>query len=182
MRKRRQISTELTPLLDVIMIILFIIISGNNEAVEKAETEKEEIYSQMQSVSDEFEKTLEENNDRLNQAENIISGYEMFDKLAVIISLSIENQSDDSRKILISSDNETSTVSYSWDNMRYGENSLNASLENYIKSADERPVFITFSYKSSEIYLRDYNMISSVMDNIQSKSENIYIMYNEMEE
>jgi hypothetical protein len=189
MRKHRQISAELTPLLDVIMIMLFIIISRSYNAVEKAENEKEQAYSEIQAVSENFEnqkskleKTAEENMEKLNQAENIIEGYKNFDKLALIISVSIENKSDETRNIIISDGNNRDTISYGWENMRYGENSLNAVFENYIKSADERPVFISFNYKSSEIYMKDFNMITSVIDNIQSRNENVYIMYNEMED
>lgn len=189
MRKRREISTELTPLLDVIMIMLFIIISRSYDAVEKAENEKEQAYNEIQAVSESFEsekseleKDAEENIEKLNHAENIIEGYKNFDKLALIISVSINNKSDETRDIIISNGESRDIISYGWDNMRYGENSLNVIFDDYIKSADERPVFISFNYKSSEIYIRDYNMITSVIDNIQSRNENIYIVYNEMED
>ena len=185
MRRRKEISAELTPLLDVILIILFIIMSGSYKAVEQAEAEKQQAYEEIQSVSAEFEscndelkKELENNSEKLSQAENIISAYESFDKYAVIMSVGIINKSDNSRDIIISDGSKSDTISYNWDNMLYAENSLNVYLENVIKSADSKPVFISFNYKSNEIYVRDYEMISSVIDNTQGKNKNVYIMYN----
>lgn len=183
MKKKYEITAELTPLLDVILIMLFFIMSVNSQTIEK---EKANTESQIAQISEEYSErenelknSLAESEKNRLDAENRIESYQTFEEYSVIISIGVfENQdSDDTRSIILSSGEKSEYIKYDWNNMKYAENSLDAILKKYIINQDNNPVFIVFNFNSDNIYMRDYNMISSVINNIQR--ENIYIHYNE---
>lgn len=176
MKRRSSIGIELTPLLDVILILLFLIIIRNNDETERIADEYDKAEQVYIENTDRLEAELAESIRHAENAENILSGYESFDEYSVIISIGITRSADGSRSILLSEKGETSYISYGWDNLRYGENALKAELEKRISSADEKPVFISFNYDSDNIYLRDYQIISSVLDNLDG--DDIFIKYN----
>ncbi|MDD7428276.1 MAG: hypothetical protein SOU50_03965 [Oscillospiraceae bacterium] len=176
MRRRNSIGIELTPLLDVILIILFLIITRNSAETERIAEEYEQ--SEQQHIENEarLEAELENSRQQSADAENIISGYESFDEYSVIIAVGITRRSDGTRTVSVSENGDTSYITYGWDNLRYGENALKAELENMISSAEDRPVFISFNYDENDIYLRDHQLISSVLDDLGG--DDLYIKYN----
>lgn len=178
MKRRNSIGIELTPLLDVILILLFLVITQNNAETERIAEEYE--TSEQQHIENESRLEAELENSRLQtaDAENIISGYESFDEYSVIIAVGITRRSDGTRTVSLSENGEISHISYGWDSLRYGENALRAELEKMISSAEDRPVFISFNYDENDIYLRDYQLIASVLDDLDGDS--LFIKYNKL--
>ena len=176
MKRRNNIAVELTPLLDVILIILFLIISQQNAESERVKAEAEmaaaEYDSRIEQLSEEYSQAEEE----LFNAENTAAGYKSFDELSVIVSVGIKRSPDGTRTVYISENGETSTFKYGWDNLRYGENSLEAVLSGCISGSGENPVFISFNYDEDDIYLRDYTLVTDVLERLHG--DNIYIVYN----
>ncbi len=181
MRRRKEISVELTPLLDVILIMLFLIISGNTKAAEEAKSQAQQEISRMQEAADEISQQNETLSDELKTAENALYGYKTFDEYSLILSVGIENSSDN-RTILITDGTTSQTVVYDWDNMRYGENALRAVLNDYISTAEDIPAFITFTFSSDKIYRQDYELITSVIDETAQEDKDIYVKYKERNE
>ncbi len=62
-RRRTNIIIELTPLLDVIMILIFIIMTNSGNAVVEARAETKEAHEETASVTEEFERRLSEKDD-----------------------------------------------------------------------------------------------------------------------
>ena len=178
MKRRNSIGIELTPLLDVILIILFLIITQNTAETERLSEEYEQTEQQYIENTNRLEAELENSRQQSADTENIISGYESFDEYSVIIAVGITRRSDGTRTVSVSENGEISHISYGWDNLRYGENALKAELEKHISSAEDRPVFISFNYDENDIYLRDYQLISSVLDDLDG--DNLYIKYNKL--
>lgn len=176
MKRRSSIGIELTPLLDVILIILFLIITQNSAENERIAEEYDKAEQQYIENTNRLEAELENSIQQTADAENIVSGYESFDEYSVIISIGITRKSDGTRTVSVSENGEISHISYGWDNLRYGENALRAELEKHISAAEERPVFISFNYDENDIYLRDHQLISSVLDDLDG--DNLYIKYN----
>lgn len=170
MRRRREITVELTPLLDVILIMLFLIMSQSSEAAEQTKQEAEQKVSNMECQVEDLRETNAELESRLDS-------YAAFDEYARIISIDISNKTDGNRMIIVSDGEHTERIEFDWESMRYGENSLRAELIKSIDAWKDMPVFIVFNYDSSGIYRRDYEMITSVIDTIEY--ENVYIKYNE---
>ena len=178
MRRRNSIGIELTPLLDVILIILFLIITRNSAETERIAEEDEQAEQHHIENEARLEAELEDSRQQSADAENIISGYESFEEYSVIIAVGITRKSDGTRTVTLSENGEISHISYGWDSLRYGENALRAELENMISSAGDRPVFISFNYDEDDIYLRDHQLISSVLDDLDG--DNLFIKYNEL--
>lgn len=190
MRRRKETVIELTPLLDVILIMLFMIMSAQSQKTEEiqsqAQAEAAELNSRMEQLSEEYADRedkltaqLSDTESRLSQAEAQITGYEAFSEYSAVISVSVEYTDNGERKLYIAEGDSVDTISFGWDNLRYGENSLNAALEQKLKAAEGKPVFIAFVYDSEKIYRHDYDMITSVMDELQAKNDDLYIRYTE---
>lgn len=194
MRRRREVAVELTPLLDVILIMLFLIMSqSRSEAAEaKAQYERETaeiaaavreryerdtelLTNELAAASEELDETRES----LYYADNRVKAYEKFDYYARIVSVSLRGTGEE-RKIYIADGEKTVTIPLDWDNMRYGENALRAELLEYENSED--PVFLVFSYNKAEIYQRDFETVTAVVSELQSDNQNVYIKYNEVKE
>lgn len=185
--RRRENAVELTPLLDVILIMLFLIISRSRDEAQLASDEadarireSEAAYSEEIAAAradlEAVQGELSEARERLYYADNRIHAYEKFDRYSVIVSISLR-ETDEGREIYISDGSETRRISFDWDNMRYGENSLKNALGKYDDS--EYPVFMVFSYDSSRVYQRDFDMISSVLSSVQADNGNVYIKFDE---
>ncbi len=174
MKRPRQIVTDLTPLLDVILILLFLILSQTSRHT-----------ADVQSKLDQAKENLEQTQNSLEQAQNVISGLEEYDEntSVIIISIHREYTSDGEQRTLYVTDKEsTRDISYDWDNLRYGENALKSELESCLKLAKEKVIFISFVYDSADIYRRDYELVISVLDKIQSTGESVYVSYRDTNE
>ncbi len=187
MRRRKSVIVELTSLLDVIFIMLFMVMNqSRNAAAEAQNTAAEEIFSaqlqveEMQrevagyrEIMDEVEAErleLEAMNSRLNS-------FEVFEEYATIVSVFvIDNKYK--RTMKIENGAEAVVIDFNWDNMDYAEKAFSEALNDSIKDS-ENPVFIVFSYNGDKVYRQDYNMISEVMTDVQGGYENVYIKFDD---
>ncbi|MDE6592360.1 MAG: hypothetical protein K2K57_04770 [Oscillospiraceae bacterium] len=192
MRRRREAAVELTPLLDVILIMLFLIMSQSrteaaeareryeNEAAEFAAAAEERYGSEIDRLTDELadsSEELEKVRESLYYADNRVNAYEKFDYYARIVSISLRGTGEE-REIYLADGKRTVNIPLNWDNMRYCENAFRAELMEYENS--EEPVFLVFGYNAGEVYQRDFEMVSAVMSEIQGDNQNVYIKYNEI--
>ncbi|GEM_PF-5138064 len=101
MKRRRELAIELTPLLDVIMIMLFLILTRNagnvKEAREEAAQEMASVEQQassevqeMQETVEEAEKAAEEAREELSALEGRVQSLEVFEEYSLIISIKVE--------------------------------------------------------------------------------------------
>ncbi len=172
MKRPRQIVTDLTPLLDVILILLFLILSQTSMR-----------SADMQSELDSAKESLEQAQSSLEQARNVISGLEEYDENTLVITISItkaESPDDDRRTLYVADREGTSGITYGWDDLLYGENALKNELEGRFRAADGKVVFISFVYDSTKIYKRDHELVTSVLDKLQSAYENVYTSYKDL--
>lgn len=187
MRKRKSVIVELTSLLDVIFIMLFMVMNQSQTAAEEAQSdaaaEVAAAQVQVEAMEEEVEGYRviidEVEADRLNleSIKNKLNSYEVFEEYATIISISVLDHSY-KRTIIVENGGETVNTDFSWDNMDYAESSLNETLNSCIKDS-ENPVFIVFSYNGDKIYRQDYNMVSEVMTKVQGGYENVYIKFDD---
>lgn len=187
MRKRKSVIVELTSLLDVIFIMLFMVMNQSQTAAEEAQSnaaaEVAAAQVQVEAMEEEVEGYRviidEVEADRLNleSIKNKLNSYEVFEEYATIISVSVLDHSY-KRTIVVENGGEAVTADFSWDNMDYAENTLDEMLNSCIKDS-ENPVFIVFSYNGDKIYRQDYNMVSEVMTQVQGGYENVYIKFDD---
>ncbi len=187
MKRRKSVIVELTSLLDVIFIMLFMVMSrSENTAAEAQQKAENEIVSAQAQVS-EMEETLnnykgilketEAERNNLEYVNNKLESYEKFSEYAKILSVYVVDGGY--KRILVVADNENKVeIDYGWDNMGYAEKSLSEELEKQIKST-ENPVFISFNFDSDKIYRQDYNMITEAITAVQSGYEHVYIRFDD---
>lgn len=113
-RRKRDIIIELTSLLDVIMIMIFMVMAENSKLISEKQTaleyvqtenaeknsEIEELRTKLDGLSDELvealgkldEGSLDELLRRILDAENRLDGYEYMDDVVIVINVGLENK------------------------------------------------------------------------------------------
>lgn len=187
MRKRKNVVVELTSLLDVIFIMLFMVMNqSQNTAAEAQSTAENQIAAaqvqveEAQRQAEEYRQIVDETakeRENLEYTKNRLEGYEVFAEYAEIVTVYIVDEGY-KRSIRVADDNEIAAVDFDWDNMDYGRKTLTEELQKFIDSTDN-PVFITFTYDSNRIFRQDYNMISETITEVQAKHEDVYIKFND---
>lgn len=190
MRKRKSVVVELTSLLDVIFIMLFMVMNQSQTAAEEAQNnaaaEIAAAQVQVEAMEEEVEGYRviidEVEADRLNleSIKNKLNSYEVFAEYASIFSVSVLDNSY-KRTIVVENGGETVSIDFDWDNMDYAESALSETLNSCITDS-ENPVFIVFSYNGDKVYRQDYNMIAEVMTEVQGGYENVYIKFDDTSE
>ncbi|MBQ8614878.1 MAG: hypothetical protein IJ416_11735 [Ruminiclostridium sp.] len=189
MRKRKSVVVELTSLLDVIFIMLFMVMSRNSTATAEAQEAAREQVSVaeahaalMENERDSYKTMLretEEERENLSLTESRLNSYEVFSEYARIISVYVVD-SGYKRSVHVAEETEIASADYGWDNMDYAKEALDAALEEC--TTGDAPVFIVFSYDSDKIYRQDYNMIAEAITSAQSGKNHVYIKFDDTTE
>ena len=187
MRRRKSVIVELTSLLDVIFIMLFMVMTRNQAATEQAQENAEKSVAEMQTVVSEYEDKFTEYQAILDETaeerENIASmqsrleSMEQFGEMARIVTVYIYD-SGYKRSIKLETDGETAAVDFDSGNMDYARKKFTAELDGVVKESPY-PVFIIFSYDNDKIYRRDYELVTEVIGEVQGGYENVYIKFSD---
>ncbi len=192
-RRRKEVLLELTPLLDVILIMLFYILMQSTQAAEAKQEEADLAVSAMQeqveAISESAEAAASEadewENELLASLTNVttqIESYEIFDEYALILSIYVTNDGD-TRTIHVSDGETDEQIEYDWDDMLYAKNSLKSVLNEYLATLEEdMPAFMVFHYQDDEIYLQDYELIRDVLGDTADGRSYVYIRYDSGEQ
>ncbi len=187
MRKRKNVVVELTSLLDVIFIMLFMVMNQSRSTAAEAEHTAESAVAaaevrvqEAEKQAEEYKKILDETaeeRENIEYIQNRLSGYEIFTEYAEIISVYVVNEGY-KRSIRVADDSEIAAIDFNWENMEHGEKALSDRLKKLIDST-ENPVFITFTYDSNRIFRQDYNMITDTVTAVQAEYDDVYIKFND---
>lgn len=173
MRKTSQIVIELTPLLDVIMIILFLILSESQNNTEQIIKETNDTINVQESIISQLQDDVNASNEELELARGKLAAYEFFNEYADIVTIRVINTDVDSRKIVINGKDANETIEFNWDNMTYAENAFKGIIDQYNNSTT--PIFITLSYNSETMFKQDYDFIINILQKVDN--DLIYIKY-----
>lgn len=165
---KRSPIIEMTALLDVIMILMFLVLTNASQSVED--------LKQGYKSSEVLEQSIGE-----LQSENVslirrLNSFTALENSCLIITLSVSRNEDKSRSVLLEcEDAQNETLKLTWDNLQYVKNTLNAKISKLISGALSgryQAVFMVFQYDRSVIYQTDYRLISGVIQS--QKRENVY--------
>ncbi len=164
-RNKKVIITDLTPLLDVIFIILFIILMRNRGFQENV----------VAKVTDELDRTKVE----LNTANEKIADYETIFSSADFITVYVERVETNRTLIVREGDHYTNYQDY-WQKYPNLKSELNEILEGYCKKKEKgKPFYMIFAYDSGDIYKKDYETVWEALISIQSKYDDVYALNRE---
>ena len=175
MKKRnRSITADLTPLLDVIFILLFLIMIRNTEAVDARAEEADAKMAEAQAQMAEAEALQQSVQGQLDEYQALLAD-------AQICYIRIVPE-ETGRSIQLSENSRTDQFRFDWDTQEDAYEYLRERLTEKSKvTAEGKQVFLIFQYDPKTLYQSDYEMVSSALEEIGHK-ENVYVQYRTAEE
>lgn len=198
-RRKRDIVIELTSLLDVIMILIFMVMNENSKLVsevqnrlETARQENVEQADKINTLSTELDRTrelLDEEDpdgvrDRLRIAEDQLGAYQALDDEIILLNVTLRNNSNNSIRYLTYSrvsepENEKKSLIRSVEDRNRADRNLRMFLAECVQRANEgttdgnQPVVRTiFFYDPDRVYAKDVEMVDAVLRDLENDCEN----------
>ena len=172
--KRREVFIELTPLLDVILIILFVLLTQARtqtaDAMAAAETAREDTVALEQALSEartQAQALLQETEalqEDLGSARRQLMSRDLVLDNSLLLTVSVPER-DVIRLETASSG--VQTISYRWEDDNYARNSLLSALRQQITDTDRPAVFLVFQFDRQTIYRAEFEMIQDIFNEIK---------------
>ena len=188
--KRRQIFIELTSLLDVILIMLFMVMvraeGKTTEAMDHAKQNEAafeavaESYSELESAYEKKAAEAEHLSEELEDANRLLLSRDLVTENSDILTVSIMTD----RKIRLQSEGRpVQTIVYDWEDPNYAGNKLKAALNDWVDSAGDKSLFFVFQYDRETIYYNEYAMIRASVQELKNdlKKQNKPFYYIELD-
>lgn len=201
-RHRRDIIIELTSLLDVIMIIIFMVMKENSKMIvdkQNAVNAAQQVNSaqageiddlnskvdQMSSQLAEAQGKLDEGStdellEKLQAAENKLESYKAVDDVVIVLNIGLENKYNNTvRCLTFGKVSEQSSVTENRNDNEFDVslNKMKVFISDYItKVLDDNDnqtiVYVVFSYDPYKVYQRDYEAVGDALKNAEIKANN----------
>lgn len=185
-RKFGESDINLTPLLDVLFVILFIVMLGGMESQSRERTEAQREIEALQEenallreendlLSQEMTQRQETFDTRERQYVSRIGSYELYREQAVILAVHIEEEGP-VRELVIMDDLGQQRIQISENLQTFVEERLRRAVEGYAAEADAdvRPIFVVFNYDPEEIYTYEIRMIDRIMSKLQEEYKEVF--------
>ena len=185
--KRREIFIELTSLLDVILIMIFVLLTQARAQTAKAlesQAAEEKTSARLKEEVEDLSASLDhawaelgivqEENDQLKRQL-------MTQDLVLDESLVITIRAEDETIIREIRDGVSDTIAYTWGNETYVSNKLKSLLLQDLSETEKHAVFIVFQYDRSGIYQNEYQMIESLIQEIKTTAKDMDLPLSLME-
>ena len=171
--KRRQIFIELTSLLDVILIMLFILLTQAKtrtaEALDTAalaESDAAALRMELTAAYDEQD-VLQARIDAQEERADALQRQLWTENLVLDNSLLLTVSVDKSGQIRLETEGEAATIPYDWAEDTYAKNRLRGLLLDKLKGTDQEAVFLVFQYDRARVYHAEYNMIEDIIQEVK---------------
>ncbi len=171
--KRRQIFIELTSLLDVILIMLFILLTQAKtrtaEALDTAalaESDAAALRMELTAAYDEQD-VLQARIDAQEERADALQRQLWTENLVLDNSLLLTVSVDKSGQIRLETEGEAETIPYDWAEDTYAKNRLRGLLLDKLKGTDQEAVFLVFQYDRARVYHAEYNMIEDIIQEVK---------------
>lgn len=193
-RRRRDIIIELTSLLDVIMIIIFMVMTENSKlitekqsALESAQLENEDLSGRLEGLETELDEalgklgegSLEELIERLAEAESRLESYEYMDDVVFVLNVGLENRYNNTVRYLSfgsGNDSEKSLCEIRNDfDLNTAINRLKVFVSEYISKitadvSNSTIVYVVFSYDTHNVYQDDYSAVDEALKSAEIRA------------
>ena len=175
--KRREIFIELTSLLDVILIMLFILLIQARNTTAQALDTATEAESSAAALRTELSAAYEaqdalraaadaeaERADALERqlwTENIVLDNSLLLTVSVDRAGGIRLETEGQGQI---------AIAYDWSDDVYARNRLRGLLLDKLKTTDREAVFLVFQYDRARVYHAEYEMIESIIQEVKQEA------------
>ena len=179
--RRREIFIELTSLLDVILIMLFVLLTQaqtqTNEAVASV-AEAEAAAESVRTALLETESERDALQARVGELERAGITIGVVEENSLILTLSVEGPQP--RLIRIEPRGmESIYVPVDTEDENYTVNRLRTTLSELVRGSGKETVFVVFQYDSGAIYQTEYLLVGNVMRQLkqEAKSAEVALQY-----
>ncbi|MCH5196441.1 MAG: hypothetical protein J1F28_06990 [Oscillospiraceae bacterium] len=192
-RRKRDIIIELTSLLDVIMIIIFMVMTENSRLITEKQSALDAVQLENEALSDRLdgleaeldealgklgEGSLEELINRLAEAESRLESYEYMDDVVFVINVGLENRYNNTVRYLSFGKTDSDQNLYEIrndDDLSTAINRLKIFITEYIaKISDDESnstiVYVVFSYDTHNVYQDDYAAIDEALKSAEIRA------------
>lgn len=199
-RRKRDIVIELTSLLDVIMIIIFMVMKENSRVIgekqnalnaaqqinvqqagelDRLSGRLEDLELQLADAEEKLEGgTADELREKLNAAENKLESYKAIDDVVIVLNIGLENNYNNSvRTLTFGKVSEDSTVLQNRSNEEFDVslNKLKVFVTDYITKVlddtdNQTIVYVVFTYDSRKVFERDYEAVGDALKDAERKA------------
>ncbi len=188
--KKRQIFIELTSLLDVILIMLFMVmVRAEGKTVEAIDSAKQNEaaletlsreYDVLESAYAEKASEVEALQESLDEANSLLLSRDLVAENSDILTVFVR---EDRLIIVRSEGRQNQAITYDWENPVYACNKLKAAMKAWIDRAEDKSLFFVFQYDREQIYYNEYEMIRNAVQELKNelKKENRSLNYIEMD-
>lgn len=165
MKHRRRYGGEeinLTPLLDVLFVVLFtVMLAGYSYQTQNSDTVEN------------MEKQIAEMKEEVAHYKSQSDAYEVYSKSAIIVSA--DNIKRGLQHILIFNvDNDTKEIVLGNDNLVTFSKQIESYVNDLIKIGDNQPVYIVFNCDEDSIYKVEYDTIYKCMKELESNNKEVF--------
>ncbi len=181
--RKREIFIELTSLLDVILIMLFVILSQAKLQTDTALGQSAQAESQLEAVQQELETARGENAllyEQLEKHQRQELSLGVVEENSLVVTISVQHS--DVRYILVEEHGGPShSIALDTQEENYSQNKLRSTVSNIIKDSGKETVFVVFQYERQSIYQSEYRLIGSVVQELKAEAKEGGIALNYIE-
>ena len=178
--RRREIFIELTSLLDVILIMLFVLLTQartqTSDAIERTETALAETRALQQEVDglraelagaqsdvEAAQSDAEAARSDAESARRQLLSRELVTENSLVVTLTAPDRSSFALEL----PDGTQTISYDWENENYARNALRAALRAELDATDAPAVFLVFQYDRNTIYRTQHELVRGLLQELK---------------
>jgi len=182
--RRRNTVLELTPLLDVILVLMFFILVQSEGRVDAAYEDARETFAiEMESYKEAFEAELAardvemvELRQNAEDFEALLLSLEM-DTTVILVSLSADTNNVNVRRVVVETGYATTSIPLTWDRLARDNSALelNAAIADGI-GACGAATFIVFRYEGTRIFDEDHRLIGMAIHNQRLNNPSVFLV------
>lgn len=172
--KRRNIVIDLTSLLDVILILLFLILMGASQSVSRMQESEEASQAQIEQLTAD-NAVLQNEKERLQRS---LDGYVYLDAHARIITIYVNDLQGGDREVCIESGADKRRFTLTWQNAAVVRTALSKALTGMCETPEtdggDQIVYLLLRYDRNRLYQADYALISDVIAGVKGAKQNVF--------
>ena len=167
MRRRKKYGAEeinLTPLLDVLFTVLFIVMLAGTQQQAKSSKETQDMQGQMDRLQE-----------QVSSYESMDNAYTMYASEAVILSVdNIKRGEQHILRINNSDSNEMEEIVLGINSTESTKKRIDSYIEKLVEAKENQPVYIVFTCDEYNIYKIEYDAIDAAFKELERSNKEVF--------
>ncbi len=177
-RGRSRILPEinLTPLLDVLFSILFIVMMTATQNERGLKEDYQEKLNNMEQEKAQLSQEKAQLSDELERAENEMSSYDKYHSEAVILTVNNVIRDDDHMLFIYKGTDkaELESIRMGSDRLENTKARIESLIKEIVDGTDNQPVYIVFYCSKGEIYTAEYKAVTEAFNRLQENNKAVF--------